>query len=181
MLSTVAPGTTERLVRETGKRIVFQPTYGPGETPGHPFGDFHQVRWLILGGEREATNQVVPLYQTVYNADTAIWQTDARTAELTKYMENAYLAMKVTFCNEFYEMARTFAVDYNELRELWLQDPRMGRSHTFVFEDERGYGGKCLPKDVSAIIQAARMHGYSSHLLTAMTEANERFRTANGS
>ena len=178
VLSTVAPGTTERLVAETGKRIVFQPMYGPGETPGHPYGDLMNVRWMILGGEREATARVADLYKTVFNAETAIWQTDARTAELTKYMENAYLALKVTFCNEFFDIATKFGVDYNELRELWLQDPRMGRSHTFVFPDDRGYGGKCLPKDVDAIIQAAQAQGYNPQLLAAMADTNAGFRSA---
>jgi len=177
IVSTIAPGTTERLVRDTGKRIVFQPAYGPGAGPDHPFSDLRRMRWLILGGERAHTIPVADLYKRVYNAETAVWQTTARTAELTKYMENAFLAMKVTFCNEFYDIASVLGVDYNELRELWLQDPRIGRSHTFVFPEDRGYGGKCLPKDVSALIHAATVHGYQPSLLSAMAETNARFRT----
>jgi UDPglucose 6-dehydrogenase len=176
LVSTVVPGTTERLVRETGKRIVFQPAYGPGSTPDHPYHDLRTMSWLILGGERTHTIAVADLLKQVYSAETAIWQTSARTAELAKYMENAFLALKVTFCNEFYDIASALGVDYNELRELWLQDPRMGRSHTIVFPDERGYGGKCLPKDVSAIIQSAKAHGYQPSLLSAMEATNARFR-----
>lgn len=178
IVSTVAVGTTERLARETGKRIVFQPEYGPGETPSHPFNDLRNMSWLILGGERADTVAVADLYKTVYSADVTIAQTDARTAELAKYMENAFLALKVTFCNEFYDIAAALGVDYNELRELWLLDPRIGRSHTFVLPDQRGYGGKCLPKDVSAIVQTAVDLGCDPHLLTAMIEANERVRAA---
>jgi len=92
-------------------------------------------------------------------------------------MENAFLALKVTFCNEFFDIASVLGVDYNELRELWLQDPRIGRSHTLVFPEDRGYGGKCLPKDVSALIQSATAHAYEPSLLTAMVETNARFRT----
>jgi Predicted UDP-glucose 6-dehydrogenase len=44
-------------------------------------------------------------------------------------------------------------VDWNELRELWLLDPRINKNHTLVFERDRGYGGKCFPKDVKAIIK----------------------------
>jgi UDP-glucose 6-dehydrogenase len=91
-------------------------------------------------------------------------------------MENAFLALKVTFCNEFYDIASVLGVDYNELRELWLLDPRMGRSHSFVYPENRGYGGKCLPKDVAALIQTATAHGYHPSLLTAMAETNSRFR-----
>jgi UDPglucose 6-dehydrogenase len=176
--STISVGTTERLRESTGKRIVFQPEYGPGETPDHPFSQVRDVRWVILGGRREDTIPVADLYKTAYRADVVIHQTDSRTAELTKYFENSFLAMKVTFCNEFYEIANTFGVDYNELRELWLLDPRIGRSHTFVMPDDRGFGGKCLPKDVSALIQACKSEGYDPKLLNKILEVNDGFRAA---
>ena len=179
ILSTVAPGTTERLVRETGKRIVFQPAYGPGETFGHPFSDLHKQDWLILGGEEGHTEAVADLYRRALRPETVIRQTSARTAELTKYMENAYLALKVTFCNEFYDIADSMDVDYAELRDLWLLDPRIGASHSLVFTEDRGYGGKCLPKDVSAIVQAASVLGYKPSLLTAMRDTNAAFRSRN--
>lgn len=177
--STVPVGTTERLQRETGKRIVFQPEYGPGETPDHHYNDPRRINWVILGGERRDTIAVADLYKQVFSAELLIHQTDTRTAELTKYMENCFLALKVTFCNEFYDLANHFGVDYNELRELWLLDPRIGRSHTFVMPDERGFGGKCLPKDVSAIVRSACAAGYAPNLMLAMLEANARFRSEN--
>jgi UDPglucose 6-dehydrogenase len=177
--STVSVGATDRLRVETGKRIIFQPEYGPGETPDHPFADPQSVRWLVLGGPREDTVPVADLYKRVFNADLVIQQTDARTAELTKYMENCYLAMKVAFCNEFYGIAESLGVDYNELRELWLLDPRIGRSHTFVLPDDRGFGGKCLPKDLDALIETARAASYDPRLLLSLREANEDFRALN--
>ena len=175
--STVPVGTTDRLRRETGKSIVFQPEYGPAETPDHPFNDPRKVRWVILGGQRADTVPVADLYKTVFNSDIAIHQTDARTAELTKYMENCFLALKVTFCNEFYDLAETFGVDYNELRELWLLDPRIGRGHTFVFPADRGFGGRCLPKDLDALISAAHELGYDPTLLEAVVHTNRRIRS----
>jgi UDPglucose 6-dehydrogenase len=175
--STVPVGTTDRLRLETGKSIVFQPEYGPAETPDHPFNDLRKVRWVILGGERSDTVPVADLYKTAFNSDITIHQTDARTAELTKYMENCFLALKVTFCNEFYGLAETFGVDYNELRELWLLDPRIGRSHTFVLPSSRGFGGRCLPKDLNAAISSARGLGYEPTLLEAVASTNQRFRT----
>jgi UDPglucose 6-dehydrogenase len=174
--STVPVGTTARLQAATGKRIVFQPEYGPGETPDHHFNNPRRVNWVILGGDRKDTVAVADLYKQAFNADLIIHQTDSHTAELTKYMENCFLALKVTFCNEFYDIAERLGVDYNELRELWLLDPRIGRSHTFVMPDDRGFGGKCLPKDVSAMAQTARGAGYAPSLLMAMLEANVRFR-----
>jgi UDPglucose 6-dehydrogenase len=174
--STVEVGTTQELVRATDKRIIFQPEFGPGETPDHPFKSLRQVRWVILGGDRKSTNAVADLYKTVFNADLAIHQTDSLTAELTKYMENCFLALKVTFCNEFFDIAEAIGVDYDELRELWLLDPRVGRSHTFVMPDERGFGGKCLPKDVAALVNTARKFGAPAMLMEAALEANAGIR-----
>jgi len=174
--STVPVGTTDRLRRETGKAIVFQPEYGPASTPDHPFNDPRKIRWVILGGDRGDTVRVADLYKTTFNSDIQIHQTDARTAELTKYMENCFLALKVTFCNEFFDLAEVLGVDYNELRELWLLDPRIGRSHTFVFPSERGFGGGCLPKDLRAMVSSARVAGYDPTLLAQVLEANRRIR-----
>lgn len=174
--STVPVGTTDALCAETGKRIVFQPEYGPAETPDHPFNNLRNVRWVILGGRREDTRYVADLYKTTFNSDIVIQRTDARTAELAKYMENSYLALKVTFCNEFFDIAQACGIDYDELRELWLLDPRIGRSHTFVFPEGRGFGGRCLPKDLSEIIHLARSVGVSPELLEAVRSTNARMR-----
>ncbi|MGH2498743.1 MAG: hypothetical protein ACRDF0_01400 [Candidatus Limnocylindria bacterium] len=174
--STVAVGTTRRLATQYAKDIVFQPEYGPAETPDHPFNDLRKVRWIILGGEPHATRRAALVWQEVYNADIVIQQTSYETAELCKYMENAFLATKVTFCNEFYDIAEHFGVDYAELRELWLLDPRIGKSHTFVFPEKRGFGGKCLPKDLEAIITSAKSVGYEASLLRAVLAANARMR-----
>lgn len=176
--STVAVGTTRRLAQQhPDLDIVFQPEYGPAETPDHPFNDLRKVRWVILGGERRATAKAVRLWQDVYNADVVIQQTTPETAEVCKYMENAFLAMKVTFCNEFFDIASTFGVDYSELREMWLLDPRIGRSHTFVFGDKRGFGGKCLPKDLDAIIRESERAGYEPQLLKSVASTNAKLRT----
>jgi UDPglucose 6-dehydrogenase len=174
--STVSVGTTRALAAKyPGKSIVFQPEYGPAETPDHPFNDLRKVRWIILGGDRKATSQAIRLWQDVYNADVVIHQTPPETAELCKYMENAFLAMKVAFCNEFFDIAQRFDVDYNELRELWLLDPRIGKSHTFVFPEKRGFGGKCLPKDLDAIINSAEQAGYEPTLLKTVMSSNARY------
>lgn len=174
--STVPPGTTARLAQEHGKRVVFQPEYGPGETPGHPFADTRAVPWVILGGPREWTAPVSTLYQRVFNSNLEIRLTDSTTAELTKYMENAFLATKVAFCNEFYDLAGGLGVDYTELRELWLLDPRAGRSHTWVHPDDRGFGGSCLPKDLDALLDVAGTAGVSTELLDGVRASNRRLR-----
>lgn len=114
--------------------------------------------------------------QKFMHADTKFYQTDLKTAELVKYMENSWLATKVTFCNEFYEIAKTLDVDYNELRELWLADKRINRSHTLVYPDKRGFSGKCLPKDISAIVKKLEEIGYEPKFIKKILEENERLK-----
>jgi UDPglucose 6-dehydrogenase len=170
--STVPVGFTDSQKDRTGKRIVFQPEYY-GETVDHPFADLKSRSWLTFGGDAADVAPVIRAFQQSYNAEVKIRRTDARTAELAKYMENCFLALKVTFCNEFFDIAGAYGVDYNELREVWLEDPRMGRSHTFVYEDKRGYGGKCLPKDISALIEFASEKRVNVELMQAVQAKNK--------
>lgn len=149
--STVPVGFTEKMKEKYSKHILFQPEYY-GETVGHPFADLKRQNWITIGGEETDAEAVVNVYQSVLTADVFINLVDSKTAELAKYMENSFFATKVTFCNEFYDLATKLGVNYTKLRETWLLDPRMGRSHTFVYSDNRGYGGSCLPKDISSIV-----------------------------
>jgi UDP-glucose 6-dehydrogenase len=96
-------------------------------------------------------------------------------AETVKYMENAYLAMKVAFCNEFFDLCEAARVDYDKVRDLWTEDWRIGTSHTEV-TPERGYGGKCLPKDVSAVCASARELGVPMEIMEAVASVNQRHR-----
>ncbi|GGA00674.1 hypothetical protein GCM10008018_53740 [Paenibacillus marchantiophytorum] len=175
--STIPVGFTDAMKERTGKRIVFQPEYY-GETVDHHFSDLRHRTWLTLGGASADASLVIRAYQQVYNAEVRIRLTDARTAEMAKYMENCFLALKVSFCNEFYDIAGAHGIDYNELREVWLEDPRIGRSHTFVYEDNRGYGGKCLPKDVHALISMAEDRDVNVDLMRSVQHKNSQLREA---
>jgi UDPglucose 6-dehydrogenase len=168
--STVPPGTVDQLTAKTGKTICFSPEY-VGETVWHPLKGIESHGFVIVGGERSACKLVIKAYQQFLGPVPRYYMTNAKTAELCKYMENAFLATKVAFVNQFYDIANGFGVDYNELRELWLADERVGRSHTIVTA-ERGYRGRCLPKDMASIIQAARQFG-GAPLLEAVDRFND--------
>ena len=172
--STVPVGYTYKKGYLLHKRIVFQPEYY-GETVAHPFADPHNRQWITLGGSIGNTAMVAELYQTVFTSELIINQVDSNTAELAKYMENSFYSTKVTFCNQFYDLAVALGVDYNKLRETWLLDPRISRSHTFVYPDNRGYGGSCLPKDTAAIIYQADKVGVDMSVLKAVEETNKRY------
>lgn len=178
--STVAPGTTDRLRETYGKEIVFQPEY-LGETPAHVFIDMGTRPFAVLGGTPEARSQAADFYKHFYNAYMQYYFCDAITAEVCKYMENAFYAMKVTFVNEFYDIAQAHGVNFNELREAWLADTRISRDHTFVYPDARGFSGKCLPKDCNAIVKSSRERGYEPKFMAACLKINDEFQAQNKS
>jgi UDPglucose 6-dehydrogenase len=141
----------------------------------HPT-DMKLHRALIFGGERMAVEKVVSFFTRVRGPFGEYRITDSTTAELTKYMENAWIATKVTFCNEFYDIANVYGVSFNELRELWLTDGRVGRSHTLVYPNKRGFDGKCIPKDTTAIYLSTKKKGYDSRFLHAVLKKNAAIR-----
>ena len=172
--STVPPGTTKRLGRKYNKRIVFNPEY-LGETPWHPYRDPRNIPFTILGGPKKDTAEVAEVYGQICGPSVRIYFTDSTTAELAKYMSNCFFATKVVFCNEFYHIAKAFEVEYHELREIWLADPRIPRNHTLVFGSSPGFGGKCLPKDLSALISAAEKAGHDPEFLRMVEQLNGQF------
>jgi len=183
--STIPPKTTERLIEETGKPIVFSPEYiGEGnyvvqwwKDSGYPHPtDMKKHDFQIFGGEKKNTKGVLQFFKKVLGPGVRYIQTDSTTAELTKYMENSWGATKVIFSNEFCKIAEAFGVDYDELRELHLQDGRVERMHTTVFEDNRGFGGKCYPKDVNGIVKASEEVGYEPKLLKEVLSTNDDLR-----
>ncbi|MGH9534497.1 MAG: hypothetical protein ACRD2E_06535 [Terriglobales bacterium] len=172
--STVPPGTTELLSRKYSKGMCFSPEY-VGETPWHPLKTVETHGFVLIGGPHEAAQRVLQAYQERLGPAPRYYLTTARTAEMVKYMENCFLATKVAFANQFYDLARGLGIDFTELRELWLQDTRIGRSHTLVTA-ERGFGGRCLPKDLAAMVALGRRLG-GAPLLEAVQHYNREVRT----
>ena len=177
--STVAPGTTSKLNTRFGGNICFSPEYigeGSYEVPWwtgtpHPT-DMKKHTFHIFGGAPFETAQWVDIWSRVAGWVASYHQTDSCTAELTKYAENMFLAMKKTFCTELYLTAKAFNVDYREMRELWLLDERIGASMTLVWPDKLAFGGKCLPKDSRALIAAAIAAGHDPKLFRAVADRN---------
>ena len=170
--STVYVGFTDEMMQKYGKEIVFQPEYY-GETTAHPFANLHERNWLSFGGRAKGIHLAIKAYQTVVNSNVRIYQADAKSVEMAKYMENAFFAVKVTFCNEMYDIANKLGANYDLAREIWIADPRIGSSHTFVYDENRGYGGSCLPKDVASIIYQADEVQADATLLKSIVKKND--------
>lgn len=162
--STVLPGTTEMLAKEYGKNIIFSPEYYGGTH----FANNYLFDFTILGGDIRFTRKIAQILQNVYDGRHRFYFTDSKTAELCKYMENSFLATKVSFCQQFFDIANEIGVNYEELRELFVADPRVNPSHTFVFEKTPYWSSHCLNKDVPAIAET-----YNAPLLKAVISFNE--------
>lgn len=145
--STVLPGTTESIVTNLGKQVIFSPEYYGGTQHCNNF----KFDFTVLGGNRDWCVQTQQLLQNVYDARHEFRITDSKTAELLKYMVNTNLAVRVSFCVQFFEIAESYGVEYEELRELFLLDPRTNPAHTFVYRDHPYWESHCLSKDVPAI------------------------------
>ena len=174
--STLPVGTTDRLISRHGKPLVFVPEYA-GDTPDHPLRDPRNRDFFIYGGYEPAASAVREVFEGVYPPHARHTVVEPRVAELVKYMENSFLALKVTFCNEFFDLCGAFGAPYEQVRDLWAQDSRIGSSHTNV-TPERGFGGKCLPKDVAAICSTARDADVPLQLMETVQRVNARLRLA---
>lgn len=180
--STVPPGTTKKLKEQTGKRICHSPEYiGEGgyfipfwKYPHPTESKYHD--FMIIGGDPKDREDILQIFYPVLGATKTYYQVDETTSELIKYMENCAIATKVTLCNEFYNIAGAFGVSYDQLREGFVLDKRQGEMFTLVYKDKRGFGGKCLPKDVNGIIHASRKAGYDPKFLQDVVTNNERIK-----
>jgi UDPglucose 6-dehydrogenase len=172
--STIPPGTTNRLIAESGKQIVFSPEY-TGETAFHPHKARLSTDVVAVGGLRDTAELVVNVYTQVLGPEPVYIITDAVTAELAKYMENCFFATKVAFVAQFLLLAQSFGADFTTMREIWAADTRVGRSHSTVVGSP-GFAGRCLPKDLSAILVAAKIAGCKPQLLEAVDAFNRSLR-----
>jgi len=178
--STIRPHTTDNL-KKYNKRIVFSPEYiGEGKYYVTSRMDFQTnmkaTPFMILGGDKEDCNYIFDLFISIAGPERTYFKTTALNAELIKYMENTYFGVKVTFANEMRNIVEAIGGDWYDVWQGWKLDPRVDVMHTAVFPDSRGFGGKCLPKDLNALVKASEQAGYKAEFLKQMLKSNEQFK-----
>jgi len=176
--STVEIGTTKRLKEKYKKRIVFSPEYCGESSYWSPY-KFHvdvvETPFFIFGGDKKDTSEMIDFFMPVCGPAKKYYQTDETTAEVVKYAENTFYATKIAYCYELNEICKSCGVDYNEMRELWIADPRISPMHTSVFyKNILPFSGKCFPKDLNGLIKLAEKKGYDPKLLREVWETNKR-------
>ena len=153
--STIPPGTTNRLNKECEYiSVIFNPEF---LTEANFIEDFRNQSRIIIGGERPATTKLRQVYSLLF-PDATIVKTGSKTAEMVKYMTNTFLATKVSFANEIYEICGRLEIDYDKVVEYSTYDERLGKSHWAVPgpDGKLGFGGSCFPKDINALIELSK-------------------------
>ena len=170
--STVSPGTTEKWNTEFSfLQIIFNPEF---LTEVNAVSDFENQNRIILGGPRPQTTKLKQIYSKVF-PKAHIIKTNSTHAEMVKYLTNSFLATKVSFANEIYQICEKLKVDYDKVVEYATLDDRLGKTHWQVPgpDGDYGFGGHCLPKDLSALIHIAMKLDVDINVLNAVEEAND--------
>ncbi len=139
---------------------------------GDAVNDFMKPDRVILGSDDPRAIDVLRhLYAPFVRTNDRILAMDARSAELTKYASNAYLAMRISYINDLANLCERVGADVEMVRRGMGMDPRIGPK--FLFPGV-GYGGSCFPKDVQAVMHTAREHGWTLDVVESVHRVNER-------
>jgi UDPglucose 6-dehydrogenase len=174
--STVVPGTTESLAKKyTDMNFVFNPEF---LTERKARLDFINTARIVLGSNNPLANDIVEKLYRLRFPYTKIIKTDFGTAQLIKYMANCFFATKVSFMNEMHQICEAINGDWDLALEGFITDGRIGNSHIDVpgHDGDYGFGGKCFPKDLNAMIKRAEELGVSPNVMKGAWEKNKEVR-----
>lgn len=176
--STVPVGTADqvRAVIAKNARSEFDVVSNPEFLrEGFAVEDFLKPERIIIGSNSErATEWMKKLYNPFVRSGNPILVMDERSAELTKYAANAFLATKITFMNEIANYCERVGADVDKVRLGMGSDSRIGKR--FLFPGI-GYGGSCFPKDVKALYKSGREEDYNFRILEAVMQVNQEQKT----
>ena len=149
--------------------ITFSPEFLRAATA---LEDFQNTTTILLGGGN--TGFWADIFITAMgniNVDIA----EAKELILAKYARNSFLALKVSYFNQMYDLCSKLGIDYDKVRQYTIIDERIGESHS-VISEERGFGGHCFPKDVNALINTAERDNVDLSILKNAVEYNRNIR-----
>lgn len=176
--STVLPGTTDKVLvpaLRSSLKDRFDERVALAVNPefmreGSSLSDFEHPPMTLVGCDDEDTAGVLhSLYQQI---DAPFVHTALKVAEMTKYVSNAFHALKICFANEIGDLCDSLGVDAQEVTRTFLMDRKLNISEAYL-RPGFAFGGSCLPKDLRALLQAARQSDVKLPLLTAIDPSNE--------
>lgn len=155
--STITPDVIDRLYNsmtdEASNRFVYNPEFLTEKSAQEQFVD---AKFHVVGGSDDATNELMQIYDIFSLCSTReFYRMSAHEASFVKYGINTYLATKVTFFNQFYDLVNAYQCSYNIITRAMGADSRVGIGHTRVpgYDGKRGFGGACFPKDIAAFLK----------------------------
>ena len=174
--STIVPGTTQRLQDKYPKHtFCFVPEF---LTEKRCFEDFLEQDRIILGltSNKQQVFRVEKLFQdfaSLQKVPAKIVKCTSQEAEMLKYVANCFLATKLSFLNEIYQICEATKINYDSVVELLKLDERIGKSHMRVPNNgDFGFGGACLSKDLNALISFAKQNNIDSFVLETVWTKN---------
>jgi UDPglucose 6-dehydrogenase len=178
--STVPVGTgdeVERIVRELRPDAQFEVVSNPEFLrEGAAIEDFKRPDRIVIGTEDlKAQAVMADVYRPLYLNSAPILNTTRRTAELTKYAANAFLATKITFINEMADLCEQVGANVQDVARGMGLDNRIGGKFLHAGP---GYGGSCFPKDTLALIKTAQDHGTPSRIVEMVASVNDQRKRA---
>jgi len=175
--STVPVGTAEKVHAAIAKNfkgdfdVVSNPEF---LREGVAVDDFLKPDRVVIGAASEKAKKVMgDLYAPFVRSGNPILYMDVRSAELTKYAANSFLATKITFMNEIAQLCERLGADVDMVRRGVGSDDRIGKR--FLFPGI-GYGGSCFPKDVQALAKSSTEVNYEFKILNAVMDVNEKMK-----
>lgn len=177
-----APPSAYKKLQEQHPNLVHAPEF---LTAKHAIFDYKYGKLCVLGGHENWTKRAadIVLNGMTEIRGTDIIHTDIATASLYKYMANSFLAMKVTFMNDFKELADKLEIEWKGIKNIASKDLRLGNTHLDVPgpDGQYGWGGFCFPKDVSAICEEAILQQIDFELMQRVESINNKHRRKNES
>jgi UDPglucose 6-dehydrogenase len=176
--STVIPGTTESYYRKYGTlfpniKFIYCPEFLDNDTA---YEDFINPNNVIIGhtkGSEQCKSILTDIFSNFVDKKY-IFEMSSTEAEMVKYMTNSFYVTKVVFANTIYEICKKLDIDYNTVKKAFVHNPRIGDSHFEIFhKGGRGAGGKCLPKDLSALTNMTTDIDISYNILPYIQKLNK--------
>ncbi len=176
--STVPVGTAEKVQKMIAKnaKVDFAVVSNPEFLrEGFAVDDFMKPDRVVIGTSDERSKKVMEnLYKPFVRQGNPIIFMDEKSAELTKYAANSFLATKITFMNEIANFCELVGADVDKVRIGIGSDARIGKR--FLFPGI-GYGGSCFPKDVQALVKSGKEHNFTFEILESVMKVNEDQKT----
>ncbi|WP_286159099.1 nucleotide sugar dehydrogenase, partial [Methylobacterium sp. Leaf456] len=178
--STVPVGTgdeVERIIREANPNAEVGVASNPEFLrEGAAIGDFKVPDRIVIGAEDERAAEVMrEVYRPLYLNAAPILVTGRRTAELTKYAANAFLATKITFINEIADLCEKVGANVQEVARGIGLDNRIGSKFLHAGP---GYGGSCFPKDTLALVKTAQDYATPIRIVETVVSVNDQRKRA---